>query len=247
MEIIEVFKLTKKFLQRKGFLRKKEKIALDNVDLSVRKGEVFGLLGPNGAGKTTLIRLLAGLLLPTSGQGRISGYDLIKDSYKIKSRVGVIFNNERSFYLRLTVMQNLEYFASLHNMPSRAARDRILELLRFMNLRNESDVWVQNLSSGTKQRLAIAIGLLHDPEIILMDEPTRGLDPIVIQKTWDFIKKELVPKQKTILVCTNNLEEAEVLCDRVCILEKGRAMAVFDKAEFRDSLRSLFNKVILEK
>jgi len=244
MEIIQVFKLTKKFSQRKGFLRKKELTALDNLDLSVKKGEIFGLLGPNGAGKTTLVRILAGLLLPTSGEVKISGCDLIKDTYKVKSKVGVVLNNERSFYLRLTVRQNLEYFAYLHNMPSSSIKSRIQELLQIMDLRNESDAWVQNLSSGGRQRLSIAIGLLHDPEIILMDEPTKGLDPIVIQKIWDFIKRELALKQKTIVVCTNNLEEAEALCHRVCILEKGKAVAVFNKTEFQNSLGALFNKVI---
>lgn len=203
---------------------------MDRVSLCVERGEIFCLVGPNGSGKSTLIRLLACSILPTSGTARINGYDLVKDIDKIRYSIGVVFNNERSLYWRLTVKQNLEYFASLYNMPSGLIRYRTDEFLELLDLKEEKDTWVEALSSGIKQKISIIRGLLHDPDIIFMDEPTRGLDYMATQKIWRFIKEELVlRRKKTVFICTNYLKEAEELGERLAVINKGRVISVVDK------------------
>ncbi len=210
---------------------------MDGVDLVVEKGEVFGILGPNGAGKTTLIKILCTLILPTAGSARINGFDIEKESGRVRESIGLVTTDERSFYWRLTGRQNLEFFASLHNFYSDDARNMVDELLGVVDLKYAADERFLNYSAGMKQRMAIARGLLNDPAVLFMDEPTRSLDPGAAQGLRNFIKEEIVKERgKTIFISTHNLEEAEELCDRVAIFDDGRIKVIGSPADLKASL-----------
>jgi len=241
---IETIRLTKTFVAPRGLadlVRRRPAIGgitpVDGVDLSVRKGEVFGILGPNGAGKTTLIKILCTLILPTEGIARINGFDLEEESGRVRESIGLVTTDERSFYWRLTGRQNLEFFASLHNFYSDDAKNMVEELLGVVDLKYAADERFLNYSAGMKQRMAIARGLLNDPSVLFMDEPTRSLDPGAAQGLRDFIKEEIVKERgKTIFISTHNLEEAEELCDRVAIFDDGRIKVVGSPADLKASL-----------
>lgn len=219
---IQTFGLTKGFWQRKGFFKKARITALDNVSIEINKGQIFGLLGPNGAGKTTLIKILSTLISPDRGNALVNGYPL-KDQIRIKSCIGLIVNNERSFYGRLTGRQNLEFYGTLHNLPWWLLRKRMDELLAFVGLNKVADIWYQYYSTGMKQRLTIARGLLHNPNILLMDEPTKGLDPKATQQLLDFVKTKLSHEQnKTIVITTHLIHEAEMICNKIAIMDEGK-------------------------
>lgn len=228
---IELHNISKTFIERswRSMLtgRGPKKVeALSGVSIAIRKGEVFGLLGPNGAGKTTLIKILATLIIPDKGTGMICGNDIKKDSANIRRLVGLVNSAERSFYWRLTGRQNLSFFASLYDMASTGKARRISELLDLVDLKEKADVRFMKYSEGQKQRLAIARALLHDPEILLMDEATKSLDPIGASEIKKFVLKELAGNQnKTILWCTHNLREAEEMCSNIAIIHKGRIIA----------------------
>lgn len=210
---------------------------VDGVDLAVEKGEVFGVLGPNGAGKTTLIKILCTLILPTAGRAKVNGYDVERESGRVRESIGLVTTDERSFYWRLTGRQNLEFFASLHNFSTDDAREAVDELLGVVDLRYAADVRFLNYSAGMKQRMAIARGLLNDPAVLFMDEPTRSLDPGAARSLRDFIKGEIVGvRGKTIFISTHNLEEAEELCHRVVIFDEGRIKAVGRPGDLKAAL-----------
>lgn len=202
-------------------------VALDDVDLSIEKGELFGLLGPNGAGKTTLIKILSTLIIPDAGTALVNGYDVLKEPGKVRASIGVVSSGERSLYWKLTARENLEYFARLYKVPDDLARRRIGELLSMMRLEDRADELVEKYSSGMRQKLAIARAMLHDPDILLLDEPTLGLDPSFSKSIRSFIREELNRKQgKTVLLTTHYMEEADQMCDRVAFINKGRIIAV---------------------
>ncbi|HZE88490.1 MAG TPA: ABC transporter ATP-binding protein [Verrucomicrobiae bacterium] len=193
--------------------------ALDGVSFSVRSGEIFGLLGPNGAGKTTLLKILSCLVSPTSGFARVQGHDTAFDEHRVKSAIGLVTSDERSFYWRLTGRENLHFFASIYNVPRDRIRPRCQELLQKMEMAPRADQPFMEYSTGTKQRLAIARALLHDPPVIFMDEPTRSLDPTAAKHLREFVVGTLNRKEgKTVLLATHNLPEAEALCSRLVIL-----------------------------
>lgn len=241
---IETIGLTKTFVVPRGIgdlVRRRPAVAgitpVDGVDLSIGKGEVFGILGPNGAGKTTLIKILCTLILPTAGTARINGFDLEKESGRVRESIGLVTTDERSFYWRLTGRQNLEFFASLHNFYSDEARDMVDDLLGVVDLKYAADERFLTYSAGMKQRMAIARGLLNDPAVLFMDEPTRSLDPGAAQSLRDFIKGEIVRERgKTIFISTHNLEEAEELCDRIAIFDDGRIKVIGSPADLKASL-----------
>ncbi len=204
-------------------LRRKKITALENVNIQVRKGEIFGLLGPNGAGKTTLIKILCTLVLPTEGSAFVNGYDVARDGNQIRKIFGYVISEERSFYWRLTGRQNLKFFAKLNNLPAWQMNRRIKEMVELTGLEDYIDNRFHDYSTGMKQKMAIARGMLTDPQILILDEPTRSLDPITANNLRKFIKEVIVSeKKRTVIIATNNMQEAEELCDRIAIINKGR-------------------------
>jgi ABC-2 type transport system ATP-binding protein len=199
--------------------------AVRDVDLTVERGEIFGLLGPNGAGKTTLTKMLCTLLLPSSGSATICGYDLVKQQAKIKQSIALISSEERSFYWRLSGRENLKFFAALYGLTAAYTKQRIPEVLELVHMTEAADRRFQEYSTGMKQRMALARGLLADPEIFFMDEPTKGLDPVAVRQLHEFIRDQLVSQGKTVILATHHLVEAEQVCDRVGIMHGGEMKA----------------------
>lgn len=226
--IIETFDLTKRFSKATNYrallrLNRQETLtAVNAVNLQVREGELFGLLGANGAGKTTLIKILCTLILPTEGRAVVAGYDVVKEATPLKSLIGLVDTNERSFFWRLTGQQNLEFFASLQGLRGPAAKKQIADLLDLVGLTTHASRRFMGYSSGMKQKLAVARGLLTQPKIIFLDEPTRSLDPVSANELRTFVSEKLVKERgHTVILVTHRLEEAENLCDRVAIMKDG--------------------------
>jgi len=229
-----------------GFIKHKEFRAVDSVNLRVEKGEFFGLLGPNGAGKTTLIKMISTLTIPTSGTAKVAGYDIIKQERQVRNSIGLVGVGERIFYWRLTGMQNLLFFASLYNIPLKDAEARAEELLKMVGLYQFADTRYMNYSTGMQRKLAIVRALLTDAPILLLDEPSIGLDPISAKQVRDFLKNHVQAKMgKTILLTTHYMEEAEELCDRVAFMNRGRLAAVGTPRELKESMRTE-NAVVIE-
>jgi ABC-2 type transport system ATP-binding protein len=223
---IEVEKLRRTYKQTSGFVRRRTKTveAVCGIDFAVGEGELFGLLGPNGAGKTTTIKMLVTLLIPTSGAARVLGYDVVKQSREVRRRIGYVFGGERGAYDRLTGLDNLRYFAELYGVPPKVQKRRIPELLELVGLTGREKDRVEGYSRGMKQRLHIARGLLHDPPVIVLDEPTIGLDPVGARDLRSTIA-ELARSGKTILLTTHYMYEADALCDRIAVISKGTFVA----------------------
>jgi ABC-2 type transport system ATP-binding protein len=207
--------LTKKF---------EDKIAVENLNLQIEKGELFGLLGPNGAGKTTTINILCGLIKPTSGQAQILGYDVQKDAGKVKELIGVC-TQETAIYPYLTGTENLELFGNLHILDKKTLKTRRDLLLDKMGLAEDAKRKASKYSGGMKRRLSLALALIHDPEIAFLDEPTVAMDPQSRHAVWDFIREQKT-KGKTVILTTHAMEEAEELCDRVGIIDHGKLIAL---------------------
>jgi ABC-2 type transport system ATP-binding protein len=231
--------LVKIFKKRSSVVR-----AVDAVDLEIRSGELFGLLGPNGAGKTTLIKCLSTLLIPDAGSALVGGRDILGDPLGVRRKIGVLTGGERSLYWKLTPLENLQYFAALYGVPRSETRDRIDYLLGLMDLTGKARERVEKLSSGMKQKLSLARTLIHDPPILLIDEPTLGLDPYFARFIRNFIKNELHDRQKkTILLTTHYMDEADELCDRVAFMNNGQIDALDTPEAFK---RSMHKEQVLE-
>ena len=206
--------------------------ALRDVTLTIERGEFFGLFGPNGAGKTTLIRILSTLIIPSAGSASVNGFDVVREPDRVRASIGLVFSNENSFYGRLTGRQNLEFFAALQNLPAKEARRRTAELLDFFDLTTAADKPMQSYSTGMRQKLNVARALLHNPPVIFLDEPTKGMDVLTAESLRSLLRAELVGRQgKTVLLTTHDLQEMELLCDRVGILENGKLRAVGSPAD----------------
>ena len=199
--------------------------AVDGVDLRVERGEIFGVLGPNGAGKTTTMKMLATLLEPTAGSARILGLDVVRQAREVRRRMGAVLSDGRSLYWKLTARENLEYFAALYHVPSGEQRDRIDRVLAAVKLDDRADDYVERYSTGMRQRLVLARALLPDPELLLLDEPTVGLDPQSARDLRDRVR-ELQGQGRTVLLTTHYMEEADQLCDRIAIVDHGRIVAL---------------------
>jgi len=234
MIAIEAKSLQKVFTTRKGFWRQQRKntIAVEDVSFQVEKGELFGVLGPNGAGKTTTVKMLTTILLPTRGSGTILGYDLVKQTKDIRKLIGFTFGGARGLYSRLTARDNLRYFAELYALEPKFAKTRIDEMLDLVGLSNRADDRVETFSSGMQQRLHLARALLHEPEILFLDEPTVGIDPIGARELRQTVKA-LQQQGKTILLTTHYMAEAEELCDRIAIVNHGKVVAMDTPAALR--------------
>lgn len=199
--------------------------AVDELNLEIYPGEVLGFLGHNGAGKTTTVRLLNGVLTPTSGKARVLGLDPSVDGAKLRRRTGVLTETP-SVDERLTGYENLAIFAALFNVPPAAVESRVAELLEIFQLTDRAEDRVSEYSKGMKQKLALARAIIHQPELLFLDEPTSGLDPVITRQVHTLIRDLSRDGKHTVFLCTHNLEEAQRLCDRVAVLENGRMVAL---------------------
>jgi len=210
--------------------------AVDHLSFKVEEGEIFGLLGPNGAGKTTTVRMLACLISPSGGSAKVGGYDIIQDSLKVRQIVGILTENP-SLYERLTAYENMDFFAEAYGLSNvQEKRNRIRELLEFFELWERRNDKVATFSKGMKQKLAIARALVHNPPILFLDEPTAGLDPESSKEVRDLIERLSRREKRTILLCTHRLEDAEKLCNRVMIINRGKSIIVGTPDELRDRI-----------
>src|SRR5436309_4696008 len=226
MAAIEAANLRRTYQTTTGFPRRRsvEIEAVRGISFEVAEGELFGLLGPNGAGKTTTIKMLVTLLIPTAGSARVLGYDVVKDAQAVRKRVGYVFGGERGVYERLSALDNLRYFAELYGVPAREQKTRIPELLELVGLNGRERERVEGYSRGMRQRLHIARGLLHDPPVVVLDEPTIGLDPVGARELRQTIA-ELAQAGKTVLLTTHYMYEADALCDRIAVISQGQIVA----------------------
>ncbi|MEU6860753.1 ABC transporter ATP-binding protein [Glycomyces sp. NPDC046736] len=216
---VEVRGLGRVFTSKHG----PDHVALDGFDLTVGPGEVHGLLGPNGAGKTTLCKILSTVLLPTSGTAKVDGFDVVADARRVRPVVGIVFGGDRGLYARMTAGQNLRFWAALYGLGRREARRRSEALLERVGLAERTDSTVETFSRGMKQRLHLARGLIGDPRVLILDEPTVGMDPVSAHEFRDLVE-ELRGEGRAILLTTHDMAEAEALCDRVSFIDDGRLL-----------------------
>jgi ABC-2 type transport system ATP-binding protein len=243
---VEVTALTKVFekgrrtvwqrIRREPDLRERF-VAVKSIDLTVERGEIFGVLGPNGAGKTTTLRMLATLLEPTSGDVRVLGIDVRRRPRDVRRQLGAMLSGERSLYWKLTARENLEYFAALYHVPPREQRARIDASLAAVKLVDRADDYVERYSTGMRQRLALARALLPDPPLVILDEPTVGLDPQAARDLRDRVR-ELKRQGRTVLLTTHYMEEADQLCDRIAIIDHGEIVALDTPAALKRRIRA---------
>ena len=226
MPLIEIKNLTKKF---EGFT------AVDDLSLDISEGEIFGLLGPNGAGKTTTLSMLATLLPPTSGTALINGFDAAKQPTQVRRSIGFVFQDPSSDDL-LTGRENLYLHALMYGVKSSEINERIDEGLRLVDLTDKQNIRMRKYSGGMRRRLELARGLLHSPKILFLDEPTLGLDPQTRENLWKYIKKLSTEHKITIILTTHYMEEADMLCDRVAIIDHGKVVALDTPSDFKKSL-----------
>ena len=234
MSILEAHDLRRPFTTTTGVLRRnrKEVEAVRGVSFAIEPGELFGLLGPNGAGKTTTIKMLITLLLPTSGSATILGLDVVRDAREVRRQIGYVFGGDRGLYERLSALDNLRYFAELYAVPPRDQRTRIGELLELVGLTGREKERVEGFSRGMRQRLHIARGLLHDPALLFLDEPSIGIDPVGARELRQTIAG-LRDQGKTILLTTHYMFEADELCDRIAVIRTGELVAQGTPAQLK--------------
>jgi len=202
---------------------RKSIVAVDNISIEIKKGESLGLVGANGSGKTTLLKLLATLILPTRGSAHVNGYNVVKEGRDVRGSVGLVLGEQRSFYWRLTGRQNLNLFAALYKLSAVETVKTIKSLSSFLEIEKYMDNIFYRYSAGVKQRFSIARSLLGDPQILLLDEPTKSLDSAITEKLSAFIKRDFVGKQgKTVLFSTHDCQKADIFSDRIAIIEQGK-------------------------
>lgn len=224
---IQACSLNKVFKTKIGLwkIKSKSTTAVEDISFNVERGELFGLLGPNGAGKTTTVKMLTTLLLPTKGTAKILGLDVVEQTAEVRKHIGFAFSGSRGLYNRLTAIQNLNYFAELYALEPQVTKKRIPELLELVGLNRRGDDRVETYSSGMVQRLHLARALLHDPEVLFLDEPTVGIDPVGSRELRQTIKN-LISLKKTVLLTTHYMAEAEELCQRIAIVNHGRIVVM---------------------
>jgi len=242
--LTKIFKSKVRSLEPRSsiFKRKEPKtvIAVDHLNLEIKRGELFGLLGPNGAGKTTLVKILCTLLPPDEGNAYVNGFDVIREQMNVKRSLGTLFSvGERGVFWRLNGYRNLEFFSAIYNVPRHKRHERIMEVLDSVGLKDNAFELYQKYSGGMKRKLALARALLPDPPILLLDEPTSGLDVMSSRKLREFIRNNLSRKAgKTVLYTTHYVEEASQICDRIGILNKGKLIA----CDTPDAIKGIMKK-----
>jgi ABC-2 type transport system ATP-binding protein len=204
--------------------------AVDRINLSVKKGEIFGFLGPNGAGKSTTIRILCGILAPSSGRGKVAGFDLNKEAEKIKQNIGYM-SQKFSLYEDLTIEENLDFYSGIYTISHKILQERKDWALKMAGLQDRRDSLTRTLAGGWKQRLALGCAILHEPSVLFLDEPTSGVDPLSRRRFWDLIY-EMAHKGITVFVTTHYMDEAEY-CDRLALINQGRIIALGTPAELK--------------
>ena len=239
MAAIEAEELRRTYKTHTGTVRRKAKEieAVRGISFAVEPGELFGLLGPNGAGKTTTIKMLITLLIPTGGSARVLGLDVVRQAREVRKRIGYVFGGERGVYERLSGYDNLRYFAELYGVPPKVQKARIEELLELVGLKGREHERTEGYSRGMKQRLHVARGLLHDPEVVFLDEPTIGLDPVGARELRATIGT-LTSAGKTILLTTHYMFEADALCDRIAVISQGEIVAEGTPAQLKSRVAS---------
>ncbi|MDE3217586.1 MAG: ATP-binding cassette domain-containing protein [Gemmatimonadota bacterium] len=216
MPVIETRSLTKRF---------ESLVAVDALDLAVEEGEIFGLLGPNGAGKTTTLMMLTTLVRPTAGSATIAGFDIARQPAEVRKSIGVVFQDPSSDDI-LTGYENLKVHGMLYRMPPALRERRIGEVLELVELTGRQDDLVRKYSGGMRRRLELARGLMHDPRVLFLDEPTLGLDPQSREKLWEYIENLARVKRITVIITTHYMEEVDRLCDRMAIMDEGKIRAL---------------------
>jgi len=241
---IEVTALRKTYSSVRGTFRrtKVQTVGLAGIDLAIKPGELFGLLGPNGAGKTTTVKILTTLLLPDSGKANVLGLDVVSQTNAVRRRIGFVFGGERGLYGRLSGINNLRYFADLYRLPPDVSGPRIIELIEKLGLAGREHDKVEVYSRGMKQRLHLARGLLNDPEVLFLDEPTIGLDPVGARELRVLVR-ELADAGKTIFLTTHYMFEADAICDRIAVIKNGAIVAEGTPASIK---RAVENKGVVE-
>lgn len=212
-------------------------IAVDNIDLLIKKGELFGLLGANGAGKSTIIKMLTTMLTPTSGEAKVWGYDIVRERNAVRSSIGVVFQDP-ALDSMLTGRENLDFHGRMYGMNASLRKARIAEVLKLVDLVDKADIQMQDYSGGMKRRLEIARGLMHRPHVLFLDEPTIGLDAQTRRYIWDYIRRMNREMDVTIILTTHYMEEADFLCDRVAIMDSGRIVALDRPESLKDTIGS---------
>ena len=226
MPIVQTLQLTKRF----------DKItAVDNLDISIEEGEVFGLLGPNGAGKTTIIKMLATLLKPTSGTATVNGFDIMEQPEKVREAIGIVFQEPSSDEL-LTGYENIKLYAMMYGISKNEITKGIEEALNLVELTNRKDDLVKHYSGGMRRRLEIARSLIHKPKVLFLDEPTLGLDPRGREKMWNYVSRLVKELRMTVFLTTHYMEEAEALADRVGIIDQGKIAVLDSPKALKNSL-----------
>ncbi len=232
MQVIEVTDLTKRF-NSKGI----SFAAVDQITFTVEEREIFALLGPNGAGKTTLIKVLTTLLKPTSGMAKVAGFDVSKEKEKVRASIGIVFQ-EPALDRRLTGRENLDFHARMYGIKRGERERRVAELLKLVELEEKADIVVDKYSGGMNRRLELARGFIHHPKVLFLDEPTLGLDTQTRRRTWDYIKELNEREGVTIVLTTHYMEEAEYLCDRVGIIDRGKIIVLDSPRKLVDLIGS---------
>jgi ABC-2 type transport system ATP-binding protein len=238
MHALEVTDLRKDFVVRSGppFRRSRETVsAVDGVSFAIGRGEIFSLLGPNGAGKTTCIKILATLLVPTSGTARVFGHDVVRDEMEVRRLMTAVLPGERTLFWKLTVRENLRYFGSLYGLTRRFTESRMRELISYFGVEEKANTLVERLSTGQRQKVVLCRALLPDPALILLDEPTLGLDPNAGRQLRTLIRG-IRDQGKTVLLTTHYMYEADELSDRVAIINRGSIACMDTPQALKQSL-----------
>jgi ABC-2 type transport system ATP-binding protein len=232
--VIEAVGLRRTYRRSVGLLRRRvrEVEAVRGVSFAVAEGELYGLLGPNGAGKTTIIKMLITLLVPTAGTARVLGHDVVAAPARVRASIGYVFGGDRGLYERISARDNLRYFAELYGVEPRDQRRRIAYVLDLVDLAGRANDRVETYSRGMRQRLHIARGLLHDPPVVFLDEPTIGVDPVAARELRATVAG-LTQSGKTVLLTTHYMFEADALCDRIGVIANGRLLAEGTTAELK--------------
>src|SRR4051812_9911391 len=237
MAVIEAIELRRTYRTTTGVIRRRplEGEAVRGISFEVAEGRLFRLLGPNGAGKTTTIKMLITLLLPTSGHARVLGHDVVEDAREVRRRIGYVFGGDRGLYERLSAYDNLRYFAELYGVSGHRQRERIDEVLELVGLKGREQERVEGYSRGMRQRLHIARGILHDPEVVFLDEPTIGVDPVGARDLRQTIA-DLVSSGKTVLLTTHYMFEADALCDRIAVIANGEIVGAGTPTQLKENV-----------